>query len=183
MLTIRSKSLISLVTAGITLATLAACGAGETTTGSAPPRRPEDAEDGKFSLASGTYIIDRMWDINDGCSREPARLQDSTNFTILNSGDGHVTIDRCEFNGKSTSGDILDNHGVLAVRHTNRSAGADAAARYDEECRMNITLTGNDEFEVEFSARESNRNEKMQEALNSYVASCTTSYKYTMIKR
>ncbi len=183
---LKESTILSWTAAGAFVAMLSACGSDGTGGQNAPPRRAEDASDETFALESGTYYIDRVWDLSDGCGREPLNPQDpitATSFTLTNGGDGKVTLDRCLYDGTSTTGDVLDNKGVLTARHPGRKdVYGDLTAIYDQECRMEVKLTANNQLEAAFSERQAGRNQAMREA-SVDTDTCTTSYKVTMSKR
>ncbi len=169
----------------------ASCGSDGDGGGSAPPRRDapdddDDDDDGLFALESGTWFVDRVTDIQDGCNSQPLEGNDpitSTPFTLSNPGNGKIVIDRCSYNGSSIQGDVLDNKGVLVVRHAGRKEGTgEFQAQWDQDCRFEITVTGDNQIQGRFTETETNRNDVMR-ALTVDVPQCSTSYNVEMSKR
>lgn len=180
------RTIFALSATASILTILAACGSDGNGGKAAPPRRAQDADDETFSLEAGSYYIDRIWDISDGCGRTPTSSTNpitSVAFMVTNSGDGHVTMDRCVYEGTSTAGDILDNKGVLHVSHRGRKEiSGNLTSMYDQECKLDLMMTANNQFDAVFTDRKSARNQTEREVFGG-GDTCTTSYKVTMSKR
>lgn len=177
------RTIVSLLTLG---ALAVACGS-PSDNDSAPPTNPDDATDDLFALQAGTYVIDRLWDLQDGCGREPLHPQDpitAVESELENDGQGKISIDRCLFDGRQLGGDVIENRGTLSVRHANRQDSfGEYVAQYDQECRFEVTVTANNTIEGLFTEYQRNRNDIMREATQVSAESCATSYKVVMTKR
>jgi len=163
-----------------------ACGR-ESDADSAPPRQhDEDGDDDFFAVESGTYYIERVWDLRDGCVREPMQAEDpitAVPFTLVNGGNGAISIDRCSYDNTQLNGDVLENRGTLSVRHSKRQDGSgDYVAEYEQECRMELEVTGPNTFEGLYTEYQRSRNDVMR-ALTVDAESCETSYRVVMLKR
>ncbi len=153
----------------------------------APPRQhDEDGDDEFFALESGTYYVERVWDLRDGCGREPMHAQDpitAVPFTLVNGGNGSITLDRCSYDNKQLGGDVLENRGTLSVRHSKRQDGSgEYIAEYEQECRLELEVTGPNTFEGHYAEYQRNRNDVMRLA-SVDVPTCETSYRLIMTKR
>lgn len=177
----------TILTAACVLALLTtACGR-QSDEDAAPPRQQgENGDDDFYALESGTYYIERVWDLRDGCVREPMQADDPITaipFTLINSGNGQISIDRCSYDNKQLRGDVLDNRGTLSVRHSKRQDGSgDYIAEYEQECRMEIEMTAPNTFEGLYTEYQRSRNDVMR-ALTVDTPSCETSYRIVMLKR
>lgn len=167
------------------LSLLAACG-GSPEAGT-PPGLKAGEDDEFFALENGSYFIERVLEINDGCRRNPLDPSDpitAVAFDLKNDGKGTITLDRCIFNGKSTTGFITNNRGTMSILHSRRTdGGGSAVAEYQQECRMDVTVTGDNKLEARFSEQQRNRNDVLKRISGIPASECTTSYTFTMGKR
>lgn len=162
---------------------LAACGRGDKAEG--PPSKAGLSKS-NFSLENGVYYIDHVWNIQDGCGRDVLAPDDPiTNvaFNLENGGDGRITIDRCVFDDRSTSGVIQDNEGTLSVLHTlRRDRLGEDVAEYQQECQLQVYVRDDNTLEANFTERQRNRNTTARRVMAD-GDECSTSYKFTMSKR
>lgn len=169
----------------MTLGALTACGVSNDSE-DAPPTNPDDGDEDNFALQPGEYGIDRLWELSDGCGREPLHPQDpitAVTFNLSNDGAGKISMDRCLYENRQLGGDVIQNRGTLSVRHGKRQDSfGDYVAQYDQECRFEVTVTANNTIEGLFTEYQRSRNDIMREATVD-VESCATSYKVVMTKR
>lgn len=164
---------------------LGACGGGEDE--AHPPVKGEDAKAGLFALEPGDYFVERVWNLADGCQRNPLDPEDpitSVNYALTNDGKGNVSLERCVYEEKQAQGQIVSNQGTLAVSHSaRRDSVGSAVAEYTQECTLNVRVVSNNTVEVQFLERQSGRNSTMKEVSGVDDDECSTSYTMTMRKR
>lgn len=165
----------------------AGCGDGGGTSQGEPPPIAKGSSDSAFALENGTYYFERLFDLQDGCGRDPLDSSDSITsvaFNLLNKGDGQITIDRCIYDGSSVTGQVRNNHGTLTVLHSLRRDGSGSVvAEYQQECRLTVNVTSDNQIEGRSVERQSNRNAVMKVASGVDADSCNTSYDFTFSKR
>jgi hypothetical protein len=169
----------------LTLASFLAFACGRDEEGKAPPTK-EGASKETHSLENGTYYIEDVRELQDGCGRNPMDSSDPITgvaFQLTNTNKGQITIDRCIYEGKSVQGFVQDNSGVLTTLHSLRREGnGSAVAEYQQECRMEIITKADNQFEAKFIEYQRNRNQVMRK-LTVDAAECVTSYSFTMKKK
>jgi hypothetical protein len=173
---------------GLAACTLAGCGDDSDTpeARSAPPPIVADAEDEQLSLEAGTYYVEGIRDVQDGCGKFDDAGGDALTqvpFNLTNDGDGVIGIDFCSYDGKSLSGTIRGGRGTLAVIHHSKRVGNDeVAAVFDQECRIDVEMKEDNVFEGRYVENQRNRNEAMRAATVDR-SECSTGFSFTMKKR
>jgi hypothetical protein len=174
---------------GLLAGSLAACGGSDSDSPEArgaPPPIVADQDDEQKSLEAGTYYVEGIRDVQDGCGKFDDTGSDQLTqepFTLQNDGNGNVSIDFCTYESQSIRGTVRGDKGTLAVIHHNRRVGnGEAAAEFDQECRIDLNLTDDNEFEGRFVENQRNRNDNMRAATVD-LAECQTGFSFTMKKR
>jgi len=162
-----------------------ACGHPDDAKTGAPPPVVPGTSDTTHAIESGTYYVDSVRDLQDGCAKRPmdgASPLTQVPFTLTNDGNSNVTLDFCTDDGTSVHGPVRDNQGTLAVIHQGRSVGRGAnPAVFDQECRIELKVSADNELQGRYAETQRNRNEAMRLATVD-VPDCTTSFTFTMGK-
>jgi hypothetical protein len=139
-----------------------------------------------FALTNGAYSVERVWNLADGCNRNPLNPKDpltAGTFDVSNA-NGLVTIDRCLYDNKMAQGYIDNNKGTLKVYHANRQVKlGSAVAEFNQNCMLDVTVTADNTMTISFTEKQTGRNDVMRKAsgINSYE--CNTSYNMILKKR
>lgn len=168
---------------------LAACGsshdAGDDETSGEPAPNVKGESDDAFTLEDGEYHVASLTNLQDGCGKKPLDASDSITqvpFYLTNNGKGQVTIDFCSYDSTSTSGTIRGNRGTLHALHNGRRMGStDYPAVMDQDCKIDVKVTGENAFSARYVETQRNRNAALREATVD-APECTTSFDFKMVR-
>ncbi len=185
-----NRQLNIILAVGLLAASLGGCGHGDGDAGEAKKNDPapvssEDSSD-SFLLQGGTYYVEQVRNLQDGCGKKPLDDSDSITqvpFFLTNDGKGNVSIDFCSDQGKSVSGVVRGNKGTLYALHNGRHMGSDDyPAVMDQECRIDLKVKADNTMDGQYTETQRNRNAALREATVD-VPECTTSFAFTMTSK